>query len=129
MQCQIILSSMKTSTVFKINRSGVVKTNHTSKNQCKDVGHKKYEYEAKVTVGSKLDKDGFVIDHADIHKAVEKLFKKGISSCEMMAHQAAMAIVKACKKHGCKVKKVYVKIKPVGADVKAFMETEVKIKR
>jgi len=114
---------------YTINRMGVVSTNHKSHNQCKDVGHKKFEYHARVKVGPKLDKDGFVIDHKDIHAAIEKRFFDGISSCEEMCRVSAEAIVKACKNHGCKVINVYLRIKPVGKGVMAFMETEIEIKK
>lgn len=120
---------MGTKTVYRINRTGTVKTSHTSKNQCKDIGHTKYTYDVQVTVGAKLDKDGFVIDHTTIDDIMKKLFKKGISSCELMCNRAAKAIIKACKKHGCQVKTVYVKIKPDGPDVLAFMETIIKVKK
>lgn len=113
---------------YKINRVGQVSTNHKSPNQCKSVGHKDFEYHAKVKVGPKLDDQGFVIDHLDIHKAIAATFEKGIAS-EMMCRDCAKAIVKACKKHGCQVFSVYLKIKPVGKDVMAFMETEIKLKK
>lgn len=77
---------------YKINRVGQVSTNHKSPNQCKSVGHKDFEYHAKVKVGPKLDDQGFVIDHLDIHKAIAATFEKGIAS-EMMCRDCAKAIV------------------------------------
>ena len=120
---------MKLKITYKINRTGVVTTNAVSNNQCKAIGHKKFEYHAVVKCGPKLDHNGFVIDHVEIHKAIENCFKNGISSCEEMCKTCAESIIKACKKHGCKVISVYLKIKPVGKDVKAFMETEIELKK
>ena len=113
-------------TTYTVNRKGNIKTNLVSGNQCKDVGHTSYKYEAKVTVSDKLDKDGFVIDHSEIHNAVEHVFKNKMTSCEKLALSCAKRIIKMCKKHGCVVLDVYVKIMPVGKDVMAFMEVNIK---
>lgn len=116
---------MKQPTItYHINRTGVFVTNKEAYNQCKDVGHTRYGYDIRVTTGDKLDDDGFIINHADIHNAGQKLFTKGIASCELMCRDIALAVAKACRKHGCVVHKVYVKIKPEGSDVMAYMETE-----
>jgi 6-pyruvoyl-tetrahydropterin synthase len=112
-------------TTYTINRKGTIKTSLTSENQCKSVGHTSYNYEAKVEVSDKLDSSGFVIDHSEIHKAIERAFNK-MTSCEKLALSCAKRIIKRCKKHGCVVLSVYVKIVPVGRDVTAFMEVNIK---
>lgn len=63
---------------------GVCEATNTSHNQCKGVGHSQYSYQVRVTVSDKLDKDGFIIDHQDIHNAVDGVFKSKMSSCEKM---------------------------------------------
>ena len=110
-----------------INRKGICTANHKSNNQCKDVGHGKYEYLVSVTVGDKLDENGFIIDHIELHKIVECVFKKGVSSCEEIGLKIIDAVAKATKKHGCELKQVYVKIQPMmpegsSEEAKAFME-------
>lgn len=114
---------MKSKGTYIINRSGALRTSAVTENQCKDRGHTEYMYEARVRVGGRLDKNGFVIDHADIHKAVERAFTK-MGSCEQLAMASAKQIAKACRRHGCDLKSVYVKVQPVGRDVRAFMEIE-----
>lgn len=121
---------MKKNVQLTLNRKGRCKANHSSANQCKAVGHKLYDYEARITVGPKLDKQGFVIDHLVIHNAVKDVFENSMTSCECLALNIADAIEKACKKHKCKVISIYVRINPVPKSKKdavmAFMETEIK---
>lgn len=109
-----------------INRKGVCKATNSSHNQCKDVGHSMYTYHVRVTVGDRLDKDGFIIDHQDIHEAVDRVFKGQMSSCEKLGLKVAKSVAKATKAHGCDLKEVYVKIHPQSEDpqeeIMAFME-------
>ena len=105
---------------------GVCEALNSSANQCKDIGHSNYSYQVRVTVGDKLDKDGFIIDHQDIHDAVDRVFKGKMTSCEKLGLKVAKEVAKATKAHGCNLKEVYVKIHPVpesgSGDVMAFME-------
>ena len=119
----------KKQTRLTLNRSGVCEANMISDNQCKAVGHKKYEYEARIVFKPKLDEQGFVIDHTAIHAVVESVFGGGMMSCEQITLKIAKKIEKACREHGCSIISIYVKVRPVPASKKdkvmAFMETEV----
>lgn len=110
-----------------LNRRGVCKVKSSSKNQCKAVGHEFYEYSLKLTCLPKLDKDGFIIDHTTVHKAVECVFNKGATSCEQLIMAMADSVEQTCKNHKAKAVKVYIKLWPKMAgkeEVMAFMELE-----
>lgn len=110
---------------LKINRFGRVTTNKSSKNQCKEVGYKEYDYQVSVTCPStNVDGSGFVIDHAVIHEAVEKFFKSKMNSCEKIAIDLAKVLYKLLVDHKCNLTDLYIKIVPVAPDSpnKAYME-------
>lgn len=113
-------------TKLVINRSGFCEAKRKSKNQCKDIGHTKYSYNIKVTVKDKLDEEGFVIDHQDIHNAVEKVFKGKMNSCEKLGLKIAESVEKAVENHGSILQEIHVMIKPIPETpddkVSAFME-------
>ena len=120
---------MKKNITLTLNRKGICKTTGKSSNQCKSVGHSKYEYEAKIRVLPKLDKDGFIIDHIEIHEAIENVFKGKMDSCERLGLRITYALEKLCLSKGSKLKYVYVKVRPISEkkndEIMAFMETEV----
>lgn len=120
---------MEKKIILTLNRKGICSTKRKSKNQCKAVGHQDYKYKARIKFHPKLDKQGFVIDHLDVHAAILSVFKGRMTSCEKLAIEIAKAIEKKCVKHGCSLISIHVKIKPVLVDAKdkvmAFMETEI----
>lgn len=124
---------MKKVISLTLNRSGICETSNKSTNQCKSVGHTKYEYAARVTVEPKLDKNGFIIDHLEVHATIEKVFQGPMDSCEKLGMKITYAIEKVCIAKGCRLKKVYVKVRPIPKDKKdlvmAFMETEVEYRK
>jgi len=116
--------------LFTLNRLGVVTSNHSSSNQCKDFGWKDYRYEVRITCTDKLDNDDFVIEHSRIHDEVARVFQT-MGSCERLCLNIERAILKLVQSHGVKVKKIYVKVMPMpegGIDLpnRAFMELESK---
>ena len=108
-----------------INRFGRLTAKSKVSNQCKVEGHRDYDYHVKVKCESKLDGQDFLIDHVAIDLAVQYIFAQQNGSCERLAINFADEVVKTMINHGCKVRKIYVQIKPVlqkGQKTMAFME-------
>jgi hypothetical protein len=100
--------------MLRLHRTGYIKTNTKSDNQCKDVGHTDYRYEAIVSCqDGELDDQGFIIDHTIIHKLVEKYFNESVDSCERMAKGCGYKIYLCCIEHGITPNNVYIRINPV----------------
>jgi hypothetical protein len=67
---------LKKRSIFTLNRNGELFISHPSNNQCKSVGHKRYEYNVKIKCADKLDKDGFLIDQLIIHQVLKETLRK-----------------------------------------------------
>lgn len=99
---------------LRINRLGEVNSNLTSTNQCKDVGHKRYQYHiCLVCPDTNTDDQEFVIDHVAIHKTVEKYFNRRMNSCEGLVKGLSVVIENLAKKHGTYVVDLYIKLAPI----------------
>lgn len=97
-----------------LNRMGTVTAHHESFNQCKAKGQRDYEYHVKVICPAKnLDKDKFIIDHAQIDHAIQDVFKNEMSSCEFMAVEMADHVKKLLDKWKVYYTDMYIKIAPV----------------
>ena len=108
-----------------INRFGILVTDDSSANQCKDVHHKHYRYQVSVTCENKLDNKGFIIDHIDIDHRVRHEFTKGMSSCEQLLVRIMDGVQDLMQSRGLVVYKMYGKLQPVSAvpsEEYAFME-------
>jgi ribosomal protein L21E len=79
---------------YLMERQGMFQPSESTANQCKDVGHKYYEYKCKIYFdpSTKLDDDDFLIDHAEIDKTIQECNPLG--SCEGMHKKIMSAIVK-----------------------------------
>lgn len=116
-----------------ITRMGRVATTHTSRNQCKAIGHHAYSYKVSVTCNAvkatrKYNKQ--LLDHNDIHFHVTEVFKKGVDSCEMMCIDIANTIQTVLESASIHYLKIYVYIRPLhpkGQHIKAFMEYELSL--
>jgi hypothetical protein len=106
---------------FTLNRTGTFRTKLSVSNQCKAPGHKKYVYSIKAICGTRLDEQGFVIDHVRVDHAVQTATKK-ITSCERLCEAIAGMVRNTFKTHGAVLHKVHVTVQPFGKDVKAYME-------
>lgn len=69
---------------FTMTRRGHIVPKKATRNQCKGPGHDKYFYEVKIVFSGlvDLDKNGFIIKHEDIDKAIKA--SPAIGSCEQM---------------------------------------------
>lgn len=95
-----------------LNRSGKVKASESSPNQCRDVGWTDYEYKVKVYASTKLDKDGFVIDHSILYQAIQQAFTN-MGSCEELCMSIEHHVRLALLLHSVECRKIFVRIKPV----------------
>lgn len=96
---------------FTIYRKGTFRLRESSDNQCRAVGHQNFAYEVDLTTTSKLDAQGFVIDHVRIDAAVQRAAKA--TSCELLAQTIERAVWRACKRHGCEPVAMAVRVKPM----------------
>jgi len=69
---------------FTMTRRGHIVPKKSTKNQCKTQGHKKYFYEVKIVFSGlvELDKNGFIVKHEDLDKAIKA--SPAVGSCEQV---------------------------------------------
>lgn len=106
---------------FTLNRTGTFRTKISVSNQCKAPGHKKYSYNIKAICGTRLDNDGFIIDHARVDQQVQLAVKK-INSCEKLCVNIAQRLRTLFKLHEADLHQIYVRVQPYGKDIVAYME-------
>lgn len=73
---------------YALTRNGTIRPSMATPNQCKDVGHKSYNYTVRCVFNVKktpLDKDGFTVDHNDIAKQISD--HDFLGSCEEMQNE------------------------------------------
>lgn len=105
-----------------LHKHSSVHTNAAAMNQCKDVGHKDYDYEIEITTTTKLDADDFIIDHTTVHKVIENVVQTRMGSCERLCLNVEEDVLAALEEHGCTVKKIVFAIKPATSN--AWMRFE-----
>lgn len=98
---------------YIMERKGVFISNTREINQCKEEGHKNYEYSCKIFFEPKttLDTDDFVIDHNEINDAVSECQKAG--SCERMHINIMNAILKKLTLNNIDAMAIKVTITPI----------------
>lgn len=74
--------SRRTRSYFVMTRRGTFRPTHYTSNQCKEPGWPEYSYELRMVFRGEmdLDKDGFIVDHAEINHMIQKMQLTG--SCE-----------------------------------------------
>lgn len=74
---------------FVMERRGMILSSADTPNQCKDIGHRSYEYYAKLVFHptTQLDSSSFLVDHAVVDSIIQDSSRKG--SCEQM-HNSIM---------------------------------------
>lgn len=85
-------------------------------NQCKVEGHTDYEYSCKLVFSpkSEFDENEFLIDHADVDKAIVGCELKG--SCERMHLTIMESLKRELKRKGAKVLAIKLVIIPVNPE-------------
>jgi hypothetical protein len=80
-------------TFYVMTRKGQFRTAYYTQNQCKVEGHRQYTYHLRFVFdgSAKLDENSFLIDHADIDRAIQGLELAG--SCEEMHKQISKKLV------------------------------------
>jgi hypothetical protein len=116
-------------TLFTLNRMGTFEVKMYTDFQCKQHGHRFFEYHVKIRVINSLDENGFVIDHAEVDAMIHNIVDKPMKSCELVASEVVNTIYREMVKRGSRCKSVYIKLMPImgdGTQLKAFMEAEVR---
>jgi hypothetical protein len=74
---------------FIMNRVGQIKLKADSKNQCKAIGHRDFQYQLRMVFDGtmKLDSRQYILDHQDVDTMIQKI--GFIGSCEQI-HQVLM---------------------------------------
>lgn len=82
---------------FTLNRTGNFTLKNKSKNQCRAIGHEIFSYHVLLNVKPVLDKQGFIVDHEVINKAVQRAVNKA-TSCELLCLHICKEIESTLKK-------------------------------
>lgn len=101
---------MDTLTIIK---KGRLKFNKFSSTQCKIEGHRKFKYKVQMTCSVRLDKNDFLIDNSEIHKAATSIESDSAVSCELLAIRIHHLVAKKMKEHGCEILKGKISITPI----------------
>jgi|SRR6185369_2487478 len=93
-----------------MTKKGTLTLDGSSPKQCKKQGHKKFNWKVECCCGDRLDNDDFIIDNAEIDKAV--LDALDSVSCERLCMYITSHISDLLNTHGCLVKSIKVSIAP-----------------
>lgn len=95
-----------------MERLGMYTPSQSTDNQCKDKGHKYYEYKCRIFFdpSTELDENDFLIDHSEVDAVIMNCNPTG--SCEGMHQKMMKAILNLFKKDGIKVLAIKVTIIP-----------------
>jgi hypothetical protein len=107
-----------------INRFGSFQTNASSENQCKDVGHKFYDYKVEIITKCNLDKDGFVFDQLLIDKEIKERFENFITSCELCCNEVEKILAKLLEEKNVKPIRTAITVKPNIGEASFTLTTE-----
>lgn len=105
---------------FTITKHGKLTLDGSSHNQCKKKGHKNFAWEVECKCKNKLDQQGFIIDNAEIDKAVDKGAKS--LSCELLCLFITNELEYLLLQHECLLVSIKVLIIPIGVDITTKME-------
>lgn len=98
----------------KFYRRGYFITNNHSATQCTLDGWKGYRYKGTIIAGNKFDKDGFLIDHNLIHKAITKWIEENeMASCEITLKNICYCVGEILVDYGVQLKEIGFEIAPV----------------
>jgi len=107
--------------IYRMTRNGEFFRSENTPNQCKVKGHMRYEYQLVLVFDPRLrlDKDGFIIDHAELDDCIKKLELSG--SCEEMHKHVFSGVRKLMRKKSIPLRGYKAIIKPFPAG-QAHME-------
>lgn len=95
---------------FTMTRRGTFTIKKSSSNQCKAPGHSKYRYVVKSECDDLLDHNGFVIDHVEVDKAVQRAVYS--TSCELLCKSIVKVVYETISTHGARVRLINIEIEP-----------------
>jgi 6-pyruvoyl-tetrahydropterin synthase len=102
--------------MFILHKMSTVSCTMAVEDQCKGVGHDKYDYEVHLKTKEKLDERGFVIDHTDVHKLVQEIVNTQMASCEVLTRNIGKALKEKLDTLGVPVKTMTIRINPVNSN-------------
>lgn len=107
---------------FIMNRNGLFRPAETTSNQCKEPGWPEYAYSLRMVFdGSmKLDKNDFIVDHAEVDRLVRELGLKG--SCEDMTLRILTALDAFMAKRGIPMVACRCVVRPTDPNAPSWME-------
>lgn len=105
------ISRQKVESELIINRKGLVEIYNNTSNQCRSQEWHLYRYGVKAHTSTKLNKDGFIIDHVLIHEVVEQTIKES-GSCEEICLRINKVLTTLFKKHKVKCHKMHIYVAP-----------------
>lgn len=115
------------STHFIINRSGKVNLERQHVNQCRSVGHQYFQYDCKVYCSTKLDENGFVIDHNDMDRSIRDILKHEMNSCENLALNMLAALKHALWLNNTDWHQIWIKIEAIQTSAYEPVEASIEI--
>lgn len=105
--------------MYVMHRKGKFRPATTTDNQCRQPGHTQFEYRLTLVTSENLDDNGFIVDHLDVHRAIELAYMAG--SCEEMHHQLYNTIISLFLGLECKLLMYKAAIIPL-PEGEAYME-------
>jgi hypothetical protein len=104
---------------IEINRRGILNIPAPNANKCSAPDRTHFEYEITVECRPVFDAQGFLIDHNDIHAAIEAAAIS--ASCEEILTHLAQAAADALDVHGSQWRKFVLRIRPAFIEAPAWM--------
>lgn len=105
--------------LFKLIKTGKFQINVNDPKQCKEVGHKDYNYIVKIECGDKLDDNSFIIDNSKIHNTVINNIIS--SSCEKICKHLLNEIFIKLHENKTQIFSIEVEIFPEVDNVTTFI--------
>lgn len=100
--------------LIKFYRRGYFITNNHTATQCTAEGWKGYRYKVTLEAGKKLDAQGFLIDHNELHKLItDWVEREDMVSCEQTLQRLCYAIGEKAIDYGVDLRRLGLEIAPI----------------
>lgn len=99
-----------------LRKSSRIFTDQSVEFQCKEQGHRAYDYVIEIAATEKLDENDFIIDHTVVHDVIANVIQNKMGSCERLCLRVEEDVLRTLKEHGCHVQKIDFSIQPVNSN-------------